>query len=97
VSVTVQEELATLPSAVDAGRVKYHGTKTQKCLDDIAAGDCTTLSRREPESCQAALEGTVKEGEDCTLDAECVGDQYCKRGDSCPGKCAPTTSTARCA
>ena len=89
VSITVQEELATLPNAVDTGRVKYNGTKTQKCLDDIAAGDCTTLSRREPESCQAALEGTVKEGEDCTLDAECIGDQYCKRGDSCPGKCAP--------
>ena len=88
-TVTVEEALATLPNAVDAGRVKYHGTKVQKCLDDMAAGGCDTLSQRASESCKAALEGTLEEGEDCSLDAECAGEQYCKLGASCPGKCAP--------
>ena len=41
-TVTVEEALATLPNAVDAGRVKYHGTKVQKCLDEMAAGGCAS-------------------------------------------------------
>jgi hypothetical protein len=88
-TVTVEEALATLPNAVDAGRVKYHGTKVQTCLDDIAAGGCDTLSDRIPASCKAAIEGTLEEGDDCSLDAECKGEQFCKMGTSCPGKCAP--------
>lgn len=88
-TITVEEALATLPNAVDAGRVKYHGTKVQKCLDEMAAGGCDTLSQRASETCKAALEGTLEEGEDCSLDAECAGEQYCKLGASCPGKCAP--------
>ena len=87
-TVTFDEALAPLGHAIDAKRVTYDGTKVQKCLDEIAAGDCTTLARREPESCKIAVAGTVKEGEDCTLDFECAGDQYCKTGDTCPGKCA---------
>lgn len=85
----LEEELAPLSDAVKAGRVKYDGTKVQACLDDVAARNCAALSDREPPSCQAALEGTVKQGADCTLDEECEGDSYCKLGDSCPGKCAP--------
>ncbi|MES1188817.1 MAG: hypothetical protein ABUL60_33690 [Myxococcales bacterium] len=88
-STAVEEGLATLPDAVDAGRVKYHGTKVQKCLDELAAGGCDTLSNRQPESCKAALEGTVETGGDCTMDAECVGQQYCKTSNACPGQCAP--------
>lgn len=88
-SVTVEEALATLPNAVDAGRVKYHASKVQQCLDDIAAGGCATLSERQPASCKAALEGTVEQGGDCTLDAECIGEQYCKTSSACPGQCAP--------
>ncbi len=89
ISVTIEEGLASLPDAVDAGRVKYHGTKVQKCLDEIAAGTCETLSQRPTESCKAAIEGTIAAGGDCTQDAECSGPQYCKTGDTCPGKCAP--------
>lgn len=84
----VDEELAPLADAIKAGRVKYDGTKVQACLDDLTARDCDALSEREPASCQAAVEGTVKEGGDCTLDEECEGEQYCKLGDTCPGKCA---------
>lgn len=89
ISITIEEALATLPDAVDAGRVKYHGTKTQKCLDDLAAGSCDTLAQRQPESCKAALEGTIEQGGACTLDAECTGQQYCKTSAACPGSCAP--------
>lgn len=88
-TITVEEALATLPNAVDAGRVKYHGTKVQKCLDEMAAGGCDTLASRISPSCKAAIEGTLEEGDDCSLDAECAGEQYCKLGASCPGKCAP--------
>jgi hypothetical protein len=87
-AVTVEEGLAPLTAAVTAGRVLYHPQRVQACLDELAAGGCDSLSRREPESCQRALEGTVEAGGDCTLDAECAGDQYCKLGDACPGKCA---------
>jgi hypothetical protein len=88
-TVTLEEALATLPNAVDRGTVKYHGDKLQACLDEVTAGDCSLLSNREPASCQAALEGTIKQGADCQLDAECAGAQYCKLGDQCPGQCAP--------
>ena len=87
--VTVEEGLAQLLSAIDAGRVKYHADKVQACLDEVAGNGCAQLTQREPPSCEAALEGTVPQGGDCTLDAECEGEQYCKVGDACPGKCAP--------
>lgn len=86
---TLSEELATLPNAIDRGSIVYHEAKLQSCLDEISSGDCSTLSNRLPASCKAALEGTIGEGEECSLDGECKGDQYCKLGDSCPGKCAP--------
>lgn len=88
----IEEELAPLADAIKAGRVKYDGNKVQGCLDDVAARDCAALSEREPSSCQAAIQGTVKQGDDCTLDEECEGDQYCKLSDACPGKCAPYES-----
>jgi hypothetical protein len=87
--VTIEEGLASLGEAVDAGRVVYHPSLVQACLDEVADGGCDSLSRREPASCRAALEGTVATDGDCTLDAECAGERYCKLGGECPGKCAP--------
>lgn len=88
-SLTFEEALATLPNEVDAGRVKYHPSLVQQCLDEIAAGGCDTLSQREPESCKQALEGTVAIDGDCLQNADCSGAAYCKVSDKCPGKCAP--------
>jgi hypothetical protein len=88
-TVTAEEELSALPNAIDSGRVKYHGTKIQKCLDDVVARGCEAFAEREPESCEQAIEGTVKEGGSCTMDEECAGKQYCKLDQACPGKCAP--------
>lgn len=87
-----EEELAPLADSIKAGRVKYDGSKVQGCLDDVLARGCQGFNDREPASCQAAIEGTVAQGADCTLDEECAGDAYCKLGDSCPGKCAPYES-----
>src|SRR5688572_24941470 len=50
-TVQAEEELATLPDAIDAGRVKYDGTKLQACLDEVASADCSFLSERDPASC----------------------------------------------
>jgi hypothetical protein len=87
-TIRLEDDLATLPNAVEAGRVKYDGVQAQRCLDDVAAASCELLSEREPESCKPALEGTVETGGECELDAECEGDQYCDISDSCPGVCA---------
>jgi len=87
-TVQAEEELATLPDAIDAGRVKYDGTKLQACLDEVAAADCSFLSEREPESCNAVFVGTVEEGGDCQHNEECEGDQYCNFSDACPGSCS---------
>jgi hypothetical protein len=86
-TIQLQEELAGLPALVDAGRIAYHGTKLQACLDEVSGSDCSALIQRAPETCEAALEGTVAEGGDCELDEECKGAQYCKMVDSCPGTC----------
>ncbi len=86
---TLTEELATLPNAIDRGSIKYDDKKLQACLDEVASGDCSTLSNRSPPSCKAAFAGTIAEGGECSLDGECKGAQYCKLGDTCPGKCAP--------
>jgi Dickkopf-like protein len=86
--VTVAESFAPLQGAVRAGRVRYHPEHAQACLDDVAASGCSGLDRREPASCQLALEGRAAADADCTIDAECAGEQYCKVASACPGKCA---------
>jgi hypothetical protein len=86
-TVQLDEELAGLQAIVDAGRIKYDGTKLQACLDDVEATGCELLNERAPESCEAALQGTVAEGGDCQLDEECEGKQYCKIEAACPGTC----------
>ncbi len=86
---TLKEELATLPNAVERGTVKYDQSKLQGCIDEISSRDCSILSDRLPASCKAALAGTIAQGGECSLDSECKGEQYCKLGDTCPGKCAP--------
>lgn len=85
----IEEELAKLSNIIDAGRIVYHGSKLQACLDELSGSDCSALNERAPESCEAALEGTIVEGGDCELDEECQGEQYCKLADACPGECAP--------
>lgn len=95
ISAQLAEELATLPHAVDAGRIAYDPVKAQACIDEIAAGDCATLSQRASATCQAALSGSVPEDGDCELNEECQKDLYCKIGDACPGTCSPLEAAGR--
>ncbi|MBK7580029.1 MAG: hypothetical protein IPI67_07455 [Myxococcales bacterium] len=84
----IGEELPRIKQAIEAGRVVYDGKKLDACLSAIAKRDCGASG--EPAECTAAIDGTVAEGGDCQLDAECKGgNAYCKVGASCPGKCAP--------
>ena len=86
-TIQLEEELAGLPALVEAGRIKYHGTKLRACLDEVSGSDCSALNQRAPETCEAALEGTIAEGGDCELDEECEGAQYCRVDGGCPGTC----------
>ncbi len=82
------DELIRMKTAIDDGRVIYKGTLIQGCIDAIKASGCGFND--EPDECKAAVVGTIEDGEDCTLDSECKGDNsYCQVGSSCPGKCAP--------
>jgi hypothetical protein len=74
--------------AIDEGRVVYHGDKAQACLDAWAAMGCDTVVNRAPDICEEALTGTVDDGGDCTVDAECKGRLFCKSDGACPGKCS---------
>ncbi len=82
-------ELGTLQAAVDAGAVKYDGSKVSACLADISGRSCDQLTQRTSDVCEQALEGTVAVGDDCKADYECAGkDTFCEFSGACPGKCA---------
>jgi len=81
-----------MQDAVEDGRVIYHGEKVEACFDAWAALGCDMFTNRAPEICEEALEGTVDEGGDCTLDMECKGPMFCKIEDACPGTCSARQS-----
>lgn len=81
-------EFPLLQAAIDDGRVVYDGTEMQACADAVSARGCDGFLQREPAECQAAIDGTVELGADCTLDAECKGQAFCKATGACPGKCS---------
>ena len=82
-------EWSNMVKAVEDGRIVYHGDKAQDCLDAWAALECDMFTKRAPDICNDALEGTVDEGGSCTLNGECKGSLYCKVSNDCPGVCAP--------
>ncbi len=81
-----------LQGEIDAGKVVYNGDKAQGCLDAIAATSCDQLLHHDQPACDAALDGTVPIGGDCSIDADCKGQAYCKAGAACPGKCTALES-----
>lgn len=80
--------LATTETAVDEGRVIYHGDKVEACAAAMEALGCDLLTSRGPDACDEVFEGTVDEGGACTLTAECKGELICKADEACPGVCA---------
>lgn len=82
-------ELEEIQGAIDAGRVVYDPTKVDACFAMIEAVACTDSGARlfDEGPCGAVVTGTVTEGGDCGLDAECAGDTFCDRTTGCPGTC----------
>lgn len=82
--------MADLQSAIDSGRVSYDSSKVGDCLAEIEASGCAALDNPMPDACNEALEGTVEDGGDCSLDFECMGRSFCDRAPgTCPGECSP--------
>lgn len=76
-----------MQAAVDGGTATYHGDQAQACLDALEALGCDALLANSLPECEAAFEGTVSAGGDCSYDVECVDDLYCSIDGSCPGTC----------
>ncbi len=100
----LEGELPRFEEAVDRGTLVYDGTKLRACTEELGNKSCDELLERESDTCEAALQGTVAVGEDCSLSAECEGPAYCKFGETCPGTCAelelagePCTQDGQCA
>jgi hypothetical protein len=59
------------------------------CLAALKNAPCDELNDRGDEECEAALSGTIDEGGECLIDAECAGaDLFCDTNQACPGTCA---------
>ncbi len=83
----IADDLPRLEQGIEEGKITYDGEKVRACIDAIETAGCDLLDNSEPEACRDALTGTVASGGDCSLDAECQGESYCKSGGTCPGKC----------
>lgn len=82
-------EFPQFQAKVDAGKIRYEGKKMQACLDAIHARTCDALSERPIPECKAALDGTVAQGGECDLSAECAGATFCRsENGTCPAHCA---------
>jgi hypothetical protein len=83
-------DFSATQAAVEAGNVRYDGSKVQACLAAFNGIGCEFQTRRvfTSDACNAVLEGDVEPGGDCALDEECTGSAFCKReGGNCPGTC----------
>jgi hypothetical protein len=82
-------ELMDLQSSIDAGRVVFDPTKVDACFDMLDTVECTMQgsSLLEQGVCGEILTGTVAEGGDCGLSAECLGNTFCDKTAGCPGTC----------
>jgi hypothetical protein len=78
-----------LSRAVDEGRIAYDGSKVPACLAALESRDCEDTNERAIPECEAALSGSAKVGDACTVDEECKGAALCDRSAGCPGECSP--------
>jgi hypothetical protein len=93
---------ASEQAALDAGKIVFNGDKARTCLDDHAASSCDVTSqdsREQDPACLEVLTGTLREGEACALNTECVSrlcdvqacDTACCLG-TCVGDVAPSVA-----
>lgn len=91
--VTAQLEdgdFAYVADAIEAGRVTYDASQIEPCLSQVEGIGCELATVRvlEHEACERAFAGSVELGDDCNVDAECVGVAFCKHEGACPGTCS---------
>jgi hypothetical protein len=82
----------SLEAAVAAGRVAYHASLAESCLNAFPTLSCADLFVG-PMTCEGPLAGTVANGATCFGDGDCSVSSYCRGSgygqSSCEGKCAP--------
>ncbi len=82
------ESFNSLEAAINDGRVLYDSSAAAACINELKSAPCESLLDRSQPSCEAALQGTVARGDECSVDAECEGDSICVFSDNqCPGTC----------
>lgn len=73
---------------VKSGDVEYDGKKADECIDAMKELGCKIFDIPSPEICLGTFTGTIADGGECTIDAECES-RYCDIQQGCPGKCTP--------
>jgi len=81
---------------IEQGRIIYHGDLARTCLNIYYSSECLLFeseSDSEPmseyrQACLDMLEGTIPTGGQCSLDAECAGEAFCRLDTACPGTCS---------
>ncbi len=86
---------ASLRAAIDAGKIKYDGSKLGECYAALGDQSCDRTSEDarggSRDACYEAIKGTVAAGGMCALDEECVS-RTCNVPD-CPDACCQGTCT----
>jgi hypothetical protein len=93
--VTMQTPVVTtnvmnLLAGVDAGRITYHADRAKQCLDSVTALSCAWGIYFNPlyvSGCAHVFDGTVANGDACTLDVECMSG-FCMNGSTCAARLA---------
>lgn len=89
--------LPNTAALVEAGRLSFKPGAGEKCLADLRAAICSGAIYDLPETCRAAFEGKVPEGDPCISDLECGAGLGCKdRADGCLGTCQPHCGGSIC-
>ncbi len=73
-----------MPGDVEAdvaiGRIVFDAAAARTCLQNIDYGSCSQFWQHGPQypsACSTALQGTLQQGDACTNDFECAGENVC--------------------
>jgi len=74
---------------IAAGRVTYNAGQVDACLESMKELGCDFNTSRffRSNPCAQALAGSVQAGGECSTDAECLANSFCKLDSGCPGIC----------
>lgn len=81
-------DYAYYEQSVTDGRTNFDASQLQACHDALVALGCELQTAALPDACQAAVGGTVADGDACVATIDCDQRSYCKNTDACPSTCA---------